>query len=101
MTPAFYFQQDLDASPAVLSLRAVESEALACAEQKAAALMTFMASMAVDKDAEAAVRAEQEEFRRQRNAYLRNKYGDEYAGVDELGFETTCMGLRADQNHVF
>ena len=60
-----------------------------------------MAGMAVDKEAEAAIKAEQEEYRRQLNAYLRNKYGDEYADVDELGFETSCMGLRADHNHIF
>ena len=34
-------------------------------------------------------------------AYYRNKYGDEYAFVDELGIEPSYMGLRADHNHVF
>ncbi len=63
--------------------------------------MAFMAGIAVDKELEAAIKAEQEEYRRQLNAYLCNKYGDEYADVDELGFETSCMGPRADHNHIF
>jgi hypothetical protein len=49
----------------------------------------------------AACKAGQKELGLQRNAYLRNKYGDEYACADELGFETSFMGLRADRNHIF
>ena len=71
------------------------------AEQQAVALRTFMASMAFEKDTEAIIKAELEEYRIQLNAYLRNRYGDEYADVDELGFETSGMGLRADHNHIF
>ena len=37
---------------------------------------------------------------REAEAYRLNKYGDEYAFVDELGFETSWMGLRADHNHI-
>ena len=35
------------------------------------------------------------------NEYAINKYGDEYAYEDELGFETSYMGPRADHNHIF
>ena len=34
-------------------------------------------------------------------AYYQNRYGGEYALVDELGFETSHMGARADLNHIF
>ena len=33
--------------------------------------------------------------------YYRNKYGDSYASYDELGFERSYMGPRADFNHIF
>lgn len=33
--------------------------------------------------------------------YSRNKYGDEYAYIDNLGFEGSCMGNLADYNHIF
>lgn len=33
--------------------------------------------------------------------YSRNKYGDEYAYIDDLGFEDSCMGNLADNNHIF
>ena len=101
MTTAAFTRQDLAVSPTSLPHCSVEINNLPSAEQQAVALMTFMAGMAVDKEIEAAIRAEQEEYRRQLNAYLRNKYGDEYADVDELGFESSCMGLRADHNHIF
>lgn len=101
MTTAVYTRQDMAVPTTALPHRSVESDNVTSAEQHAVALMAFMAGMAVDKEAEAAIRAEQEEYRRQLNAYLRNKYGDEYADVDELGFETSCMGLRADHNHIF
>ena len=35
------------------------------------------------------------------HAYYCNKYGDEYACCDELGFESSYMGARADHNHIF
>ena len=101
MTTAVYTRLDMAVSTTALPHRSVESDNVPSAEQQAVALMAFMAGMAVDKEAEAAIKAEQEEYRRQLNAYLRNKYGDEYADVDELGFETSCMGLRADHNHIF
>ena len=101
MTTATYTRQDVTISPVTLPHRSVENDNVPSAEQKAVALMAFMAGMTVDKEAEAAIKAEQEEYRRQLNAYLWNKYGDEYADVDELGFETSCMGLRADHNHIF
>ena len=101
MTTATYTRQNVAVSPVTLPHRSVEIDNLPSAEQQAVALMTFIAGMAVDKETEAAIRAEQEEYRRQLNAYLRNKYGDEYADVDELGFESSCMGLRADHNHIF
>ena len=94
-------RQDWAASSAALPHCPIESDILPSAEQQAVVLMTFMSRMAVDKEAEAAISAEQEEYRRQFNAYLRNRYGDEYANVDELGFESSCMGFRADHNHIF
>ena len=33
--------------------------------------------------------------------YYCNKYGDEYACCDELGFESSYLGARADFNHIF
>ena len=36
-----------------------------------------------------------------KSAYYLNKYGDEYACCDELGFESSYMGARADFNHIF
>lgn len=35
------------------------------------------------------------------NAYYLNRFGDEYDCCDELGFESSYMGPRADQNHIF
>ena len=35
------------------------------------------------------------------NPYYLNKYGDDYAYCDELGFESSYMGARADLNHIF
>ena len=35
------------------------------------------------------------------NPYYLNKYGDDYACCDDLGFESSYMGSRADQNHIF
>lgn len=35
------------------------------------------------------------------NPYYINKFGDEYAFVDELGFEHSYMGPRADMNHLY
>ena len=32
--------------------------------------------------------------------YYRNRQGDEYAYCDELGFERSYMGARADFNHI-
>lgn len=101
MTTAVYTRQDMAVSTTSLPLSSVESDNVPGAEQQAVALMAFMAGMAVEKEAEAAIKAEQEEHRRQLNAYIRNRYGDEYADVDELGFEHSCMGLRADHNHIF
>jgi len=51
-------------------------------------------------------RAENGEENRTRNrhevyANYQNRYGGEYALVDELGFETSHMGARADLNHIF
>ena len=101
MTTAVYTRQDMAVSTTTLPHCSVESDNVPGAEKQAVALMAFMAGMAVDREAEAAIRAEQEEYRRQLNAYIRNRYGDEYADVDELGFEHSCMGLRADHNHIF
>ena len=33
--------------------------------------------------------------------YYRNQQGDEYAYCNELGFERSYMGARADFNHIF
>ena len=101
MTTAVYTRQEMTVPTTSLPHRSVESDNVPSAEQQAGALMAFMAGLSVDKEAEAAIRAEQEEYRRQLNAYIRNRYGDECADVDELGFETSCMGLRADHNHIF
>ena len=76
MTTAVYTRQDLAVSTTSLPLCSVESDYVPGAEQQAVTLMAFMAGMAVDKEAEAAIRAEQEEYRRQLNAYIRNRYGD-------------------------
>lgn len=35
------------------------------------------------------------------NDYYMNKFGDEYAYTDDLGFEVSCMGPYADYNHIF
>lgn len=35
------------------------------------------------------------------NPYYLNKYGDDYACCDDLGFERSYMGPRADHNHIF
>ena len=86
MTTAVYTRQDMAVSTTPLPLCSVESDNVSGIEQQAVALMAFMVGMAVDNEAEAAIRAEQEEYRRQLNAYIRNRYGDEYADVDELGF---------------
>ena len=101
MTTATYTRHDVAFSPATLPHRSVEIDNLPSSEQQAVAFVTFMARMAVDKETGAALRAEQEEYCRQLSAYLRNRDGDEYADVDELGFESSCMGLRADHNHIF
>ena len=37
----------------------------------------------------------------QNNPYYLNKYGDDYACCDDLGFERSYMGSRADHNHIF
>ncbi len=37
----------------------------------------------------------------QNNPYYLNKYGDDYACCDDLGFEISYMGSRADHNHIF
>ena len=37
----------------------------------------------------------------QNNPYYLNKYGDDYASCDDLGFERSYMGSRADHNHIF
>jgi hypothetical protein len=37
----------------------------------------------------------------QNNPYYLNKFGDDYAFCDDLGFESSYMGSRADQNHIF
>ncbi|MBR5175067.1 MAG: hypothetical protein IKW89_03940 [Bacteroidales bacterium] len=36
----------------------------------------------------------------QNNPYYLNKYGDDYACCDDLGFERSYMGSRADHNHI-
>ena len=78
----------------VLTHHSLESADLSKAGQQDVTLLSVMAGMA-------ACKAGQKELGLQRNAYLRNKYGDEYACADELGFETSFMGLRADRNHIF
>ena len=35
------------------------------------------------------------------NPYYLNKYGDDNSSCDELGFERSYMGSRADHNHIF
>ena len=37
----------------------------------------------------------------QNNPYYLNKYGDEYACCDDIGFARSYMGSRADHNHIF
>ena len=37
----------------------------------------------------------------QNNPHYLNKYGDDYACCDDLGFERSYMGSRADHNHIF
>ena len=78
-----------------------ESDNLPVVSEEAVAMMAFMACVTIEKETDTAVEAGREESRMQLDAYLRNKYGDEYADVDGLGFETSRMGLRADHNHIF
>lgn len=35
------------------------------------------------------------------NDYYMNKFGDEYAYTNDLGFEASCMGSYSDFNHIF
>ena len=41
------------------------------------------------------------QFETTAHAYYFNKYGDDYACCDDLGFERSYMGSRADHNHIF
>ena len=44
---------------------------------------------------------ETESFSAMVRTYEKNKYGDEYADTNGLGFEPSYMGVRADYNHIF
>ena len=70
-------------------------------EEQALAFMAFSACIAIETETRENTERDSERLSHEAQAYLANKFGDDESCADELGFESTWMGLRADHNHVF
>ena len=101
MTTAVYNRQSLDSNAGILSLSPIDVriESEASPEE----ISQFLISLAHHITTSNAKVREETFFNEGWDAtdYYRNKYGDSYACCDELGFERSYMGPRADFNHIF
>ena len=101
MTTAVYNRQDNNverALPHSITNAQIESESIP------ADITAFLVSLAesikvVETVSKIGVQTAYSDI--QSNPYYLNKYGDEYACCDDLGFERSYMGSRADHNHIF
>ena len=103
MTTAVYNRQSIagGADIRAYSPISVRIESEAGADEISAFLVTIANALVTAQTTRAAVPAIAPAGRLEDNPYYLNKYGDEYAYVDELGFEASYMGPRADLNHIF
>ena len=70
-------------------------------EKQALAFMAFSACIAIKTETCVNTGKDTRRPSLEAQAYLANKFGDDESCADELGFESTWMGLRADHNHIF
>lgn len=106
MTTAVYNRQSLGQSASILSLSPIDVRIESEASPKEIA--QFLFSLATYITALESVEPEDSMYHEPKNAvnwtaddYRANKYGDDYACCDALGFERSYMGSRADFNHIF
>ena len=102
MTTAVYSNKSLGINAGILSASRinVSIETDARPEEISSFLISLAASIQETvKVKEETATATQDDITM--SAYYLNKYGDEYAYIDELGFECSYMGSRADHNHIF
>ena len=99
MTTAVYNRRSLgnDADVLAASPIDVRIESEASPEEISQFLISLAAIIGNSKSQDAGMESD----RSLAAAYYRNKFGDEYAFVDEFGIEPSYMGLRADHNHIF
>ena len=101
MTTAVYNRQSPGRNAGILTHSSIgeriESEAT---PEELSQVVVSLASLITASAAPARSGARCEE-RREVNEYFLNKYGDSCALCDELGFERSHLGPRADLNHIF
>ena len=78
-----------------------ESTIAPAIEEQALAFMAFSACITIETETRENTGRDTERLSLEAQAYLANKFGDDESCADELGFEPTWMGLRADHNHIF
>ena len=70
-------------------------------ERPSISLLVSVSGVTANEEAVVTDSSEQEVSLWQSIDYFKNRIGDEYALVDELGFEPSWMGPLADNNHIF
>ena len=102
MTTAVYNSNNRGLTTSILSASPinVRIESDARPEEITSFLITLAAS--IKKEAETKLETNTyAQFETSACDYYCNKYGDEYDYCDNLGFESSYMGDRADFNHIF
>lgn len=102
MTTTVYNRQSISHEDilATLSPINVRIESDARPEEISSFLITLAAS--IKEEAETKLETNTyAQFETSAGDYYCNKYGDEFAFCDDLGFENSYMGTRADYNHIF
>ena len=101
MSTAVYNKQSLGSNADVISLSPIDVriESEATPEEISRFLISLAALIGATSSRESVNSSSQD--RMEAEAYYRNKFGDEFAYEDNFGFESSHMGARADQNHIF
>ena len=101
MTTAVYNRQSLGNNAGILSLSPIdvriESDAT---PEEISQFLVSLASLITTPNVQVSEKPHSSEEWDAAD-YYRNKYGDSYDCCDELGFERSYMGPRADFNHIF
>lgn len=102
MTTTMYNRQSAKSSDEILSLSSINTNIENEAKSDEISAFMFSWTESAHKVEESKpTQARNDTACMEENAYFMNKYGDEYVCCDELGFESSHMGPRADNNHIF